>query len=297
MKLRNGKTSVLLTALLVGTLSGSVALCQPPDGGFGGPGGPGGPGGRGGFGGPGGPGGPGGFGGRGMMGGQRNLTLSQVPASALSSALTLNATQKTKVQSIQDKLKTQREAAMPRPGQNPGERPDPETMRAAFDKLRQTEEKANKDIEALLTTEQKSKVSATLKSFNALREVGIPLDVYAELKLTAAQKQQLQDIAKAAQPQRPAEGSEPGQGGRPPRVDRRALQEKAMAVLTDEQKKTLDAWMEAHPRPQGGPGGRGGFGGPGRPGGFGGDGPPPPPGGEGGDPPPPPPGEEPPLAF
>ena len=296
------KSSVLLAALLVGTVSASVALCQPPGGG------PGGPGGRG-------PGGPGGFGGRGggggPMGGMRQLSPVQTPASALASGLKLTDDQQAQIQSIQDKLKAQRDSLMPRPGQDGGERPDPETMRAAFDKLRTAEQKANKDIEALLTATQKAALPALLRQLDGMRQLGIPLEVLGDLKLTAAQKTQLNAIAKKAAdslpkpgqgrpgdggPGGPPDGGGPGQGGRgfggpgggqrgrgEMDANRQKFHEQAMAVLTDAQKQQVQEFMEAHPRPDGGPGRRG-FGGPGGPGGFGGDGPPPPPPDGNGDP-------------
>ncbi len=243
------------------------------------------------------------------MGGMRQASAVQTPASALASGLQLTDTQKTQIQNIQDKLKQQRDALMPRPGQDGDQRPDPETMRANFDKLRTAEQKANKDIEALLTATQKAALPALLKKLDGMRQVGIPLEVLGDLKLTAAQNTQLDAIAKKAAdampkpgqgrpgdgdpggPGGPGGGGDPGRG-RPDRsameANRKKFHDQAMAVLTDSQKQIVQDYMEAHPRPEGfGPGGPGR---PGGPGGFGGDGPPPPPPDGGGDGPPPLPG-------
>ena len=258
------KPSVFLAALLIGTVSGSIALCQPP----GRPDGPGGP-------------------GRRPMGG-RQLSPAQAPISELASGLQLTASQKTQIQTIQNNLKQFRESIMPRPGRgNDAPPPDRETMRANFDKLRAAEQKANGDIIALLTAAQKPKLPALLKQLEGIGALGIPLEIYDELRLTAAQKTQLNAIAKRMRESmpRPGDGGERGQGNPPPpreemEQNRRQFHEAAMAVLTDAQKTMIQEFIESHPRPP--------FGG-GRPGGPGGDGDrPPPPGGFGDDPPPPP---------
>ncbi len=265
------KPSVFLAALLIGTVSGSIALCQPP-GGFGGPGGPGGP-------------------GRRPMGG-RQLSPNQAPLSALTAGLQLTDAQKTQIQSIQNGLKQLRESIMPRPGQGNEPPPDRETMRANMERLRAAEQKANREITALLTATQKSKLPALLKQLEGIGALGIPLQVYDELELTAAQKTQLNAIAKRMRDTmpRPGEGGERGQGNPPPpreemERNRQQFHEEAMAVLTDAQKTTVQEFIEAHPRPPFGGGRPGGHGGPG------GDGdgpPPPPPGGFGENPPAPP---------
>ena len=309
----NWNGSALMATLLMGAAVSQVALAQPPprEGGGGGS--------RGGR--------PGGFGGPGQngrppMGGMRRASVVQVPVSALTSGLTLTETQVTQIKAIQDALRAKHDALMPRPGGDNGTPPDRDTMQANMDLLRKAAMKAEKDILALLTDKQKTALPGFLKLMDDLREVGIPAEVYAELNLTSDQKTRISAIAKAARPVMPpprqggggppldgGPGGPPdgGFGGPPPPRDgggfgggrpggggdpavRRQAHEKAMALLTDEQKQIVTAWMDAHPRPPRG----GGFGG-GRPGE---DGPPPPrdgngppPDGENEAPPPPAPGE------
>lgn len=254
------KPSVFLATLLVGTVSGSIALCQPP-------GEPGRPGEQ----------------GRRPRGG-RQLSPAQAPLTALTFGLQLTDAQKTQIQTIQNNLKQFRESIMPRPGQgNDAPPPDRETMRANFDKLRAAEQKANTDITALLTATQKPKLPALLRQLEGIGALGIPLEVYDELQLTAAQKTQLNAIAKRMRESMPR----PGEGNPPPpheemEQNRQRFHEEAMAALTDAQKTIVQEFIESHPRPPFG-GGR-----PGRPGGPGGEGnspPPPPPGGFGDNPP------------
>ncbi len=265
------KTSVLMAALFIGTVAGSAALCQGPP-----PGGPGFPGG------PGGPGGPG-FG-RGPMGGPRQASAVQAPLSALVAGLKLTDDQKTQIQTIQDQIKQQRDALRPQPGQGNDGPPDPETMRANFDKLRAKETQADKDIKAVLTDTQQKALPGLLKQLDNLHVAGIPAELYGTLNLTDDQQSRIAAIAKKARAAMPGPGQrgpDGGQGG-DPRAAMRKVHDQAMAVLTEDQQQQVKSWMDAHPRPNFG----GGHGGPGGPGGPGGDGPPPP-NGDGGAPPPP----------
>lgn len=144
---------------------------------------------------------------------------------------------------------------------------------------REAAERASREIEAVLTEDQRKRVPEIKKAMTTLRDAFIPPPALAKAKLTDRQIAQL------------AEGA--GKQWSP---------EKVRAILTKEQRAALDAWLRNGPR-SGGPGFRGpgrgpgfgpdgpgfgrpgrgpgfGPGGPGRPGGPGGpDGPPPPPGG------------------
>jgi Spy/CpxP family protein refolding chaperone len=273
------KASVSLAALLLGIASSSIALSQGPP-----PGGPGG--GRGGPGGFGGPGGPGGFGRR-PMGGPQQSTALQTPIAALTAGLKLTADQKSQIQEIQDQIKEQRTTLMARPNQGGGDRPDPSTIRANFEKLRTAETKADKDITALLTSAQKQALPVLLQQLDTWREVGIPAELYADLNVTGDQQAKIDAIAKKARAamfagggRRGPGGPDSGPGGGPGgpggmEQARQKVHDQAVAVLNDDQQKLVADYIEAHPRPERGrgPGGGGGFG--------------PPPGGDGGAPPPP----------
>lgn len=269
MKRRFAIELSLLAALLVGEVAGSMALAQPP------PGGPG----------PGGPGGPPPFGGRGRFG-PRPSTPIQTPLAALKAGLKLSDNQAAQVQKLQAEWQQQRETLLPRP--EPGAAPpDPEAMRANFEKLRAAEQKANNDFVATLTPAQKQALPGLLRQLDIWREAGIPVELYGELKLSADQQKKIETIVQQARPAPPAPGSGPpppgeggpGRGRREMQEARRKMREQVMGVLSAEQRKRVQAFIEAHPRPPFG----GGPGGPGE--GFP---PPPPPDGDG--PPPPPPG-------
>ncbi len=253
-------------------------------------------------GGPGGPGGnfgPGGPGGPGMRGMNRPpMTALHIPVAVLDAELKLTSAQKEKIAQAQKQFMQQARPTPPGQDGPQGGPPDPEAMRARMDKIRSLDQSMGKQIEATLTASQKQALPALYKTLDAMRAAQIPLEVYGDLHLTAEQKQQL-----AALNARPAQdnssrqqagdqarrsgqfGATSALGGQP-----NQQHEKAMALLTSDQRKVVEAFRQKQPRPQGGPGfgppdGQGGPGGP--------DMPPPPPGGRGGDdgqggPPPPP---------
>ena len=314
-----GKSGLALAAFSAFALCANVAQAQgpgdgpggpPPGGGFGGPGGPG----RGGRGGRG--------GGRMGFGGMGRPTAATVPVSAMVSALKLTDDQQTQIAAIQKDFAATRKSLMPPPppGGPQGERPDPQAMRANMEKMRTAETKAENDIKALLTDDQKEALPALLKEVGDLQAAGIPTEILGTLKLTSAQKTKILAINKSQQETMRSEMDAARQSGdfsgmrEKMQTMQKATHDKVMAVLTETQKQAIADWEKANPRPRGfgGPGGRGGFGGrgggfggPGGPGGpDGGPGGPPPGGGDGpggpppggdGNPPPPPGGD--PLAF
>ena len=306
-----GISGFALMTVLGGALRAAPAMAQEPqDGpppGQGPQGGPppgGGPGG-GGFG-PGGQGRPGGPG-QGMRPGGMNqppINVTHIPIDVLASELSLTATQKDKIALMQRQFMQQARPPQPPQDGQGGSPPDPEAMRARMDKIRALDQSTTRQIENLLTPAQKQGLPALVKTLEGLRSARIPLEVVGDLHLTADQKQQLSALAgrnDAQNPQRQQEGDQArrsGQFGATRNVGgpQGQLHEKAMALLTTEQRKTVTDFMQKHPRPQGGPGFGPPPGGPGGQGGQGGPDMPPPPGGPGGEggqggPPPPPPGE------
>lgn len=175
--------------------------------------------------------------GRGQRG-QRGVSLATIPIDALDAAIKLKADQKTKIQAIQDKLRTDSQAFRPQPGSPP----DP----ANRDKMRELNQKAIADIQAILTTEQKDKLKTTMAEMGTLRSVGIPLALAGSLKLSDDQKKKIADVAKEIR-EKMQNG---GQG-----VDRRALMQegrtKVEAILTADQKAAIEKYNKEHPR-QGG---------------------------------------------
>jgi hypothetical protein len=180
----------------------------------------------------------------------------------LAPALNLSGEQKTKIKGIQDKLRADMRAAFSGFQGGGAGGADRDAIRAQLQKLGESNEKAGKDIEALLKPEQKTKVPEVLKEAGQLRAAGIPLEAVPELKLTADQKKKIVALGEENSTKMRAMFT-PGQ---PPAADMREkmqamrteMRGKVSALLNADQKKVMEKYQQR--------GGFGGFGG-GRPGG------------------------------
>jgi Spy/CpxP family protein refolding chaperone len=174
--------------------------------------------------------------------GGRGMMLAMIPVAALDAELKLSADQKTKITAIHDKFEANTKALRPQPGTQS----DP----ANFQKLRELSQQANQEIQAVLTDQQKAKLPVAVRNLMMLRTVGIPVQVYGDLKLTDTQKQQIQTIVRETQEKMralsPDERREKG------RELRQEAQSKVSALLTDSQKTTIANYEKAHPRGRGG---------------------------------------------
>ena len=191
--------------------------------------------------------------GRGGQGGPPSLVT--MPMAYLVTALTLTDDQKTKVQAIQDKVRTDMQE-LRKPDAN-GQRPNRAELQP---KIMALNDQAKKDIEAVLTPAQLKMSVKALKSAMVYNTVGIPLPVLADLKLTHEEETKLADIVEAAtKEQEPTvkaltEARTAGDQAKVTEINqtmqasRQATREKAMAVLTEEQKATLAQYQKDHPR-------------------------------------------------
>jgi hypothetical protein len=198
--------------------------------------------------------------------GPRQATLASVPVSVLDANLKLTDEQKTNIQKIQDRYAEERKALMPQfsPGGPP---PDRQTMIENFQKMRASDDKASKEIEAQLTDSQKKQLPDLLKDVSLYRSVNLPPELISELKLTPDQKKQLETIARDSQADMRSKMREAAQSGGfqaardVMQKSRQATYEKALTVLTPDQKDKTVAYVKAHPqRDEGGFGPFGGFG-------------------------------------
>ena len=246
-----------------------------------------------------------------MMG--PRMSVANVPIGALDAELKLSDKQKQDIKQIQDAFHKEQRAMMPRfpggpggPGGGPGGPPNggpppggpggpgggppgggfPGGGPAIFEKMRGLEDKAVKQIEAMLTDSQKKAVPDAMKELSALGPAGIPLDVLGDLKLTADQKSRIIAISTKSQQDLRQKLDEARQSGdfqafrEIMQGSRESTQKQVNAVLTADQRTMIANFIKEHPMrgPGGFPGGPGGFrGGPGGPGGPGRPGDPPPP--------------------
>ncbi|HXG24229.1 MAG TPA: hypothetical protein VNJ09_06710 [Chthonomonadales bacterium] len=164
------------------------------------------------------------------------VSLAQIPLSALNAAVGLTAEQKTKIEAIHTKLRSEQKNLLPTPG-TPRE---PGAMRETLQKLAALNRQASQEIEMVLTPEQKEKLPELRRKLALVRAAGIPLQVYDELKLTDDQVKQIVDIGEAAQ-KKMREILTGGERGRLLEI-RQEAREKTLAVLTAEQKQVLQKY-------------------------------------------------------
>jgi Spy/CpxP family protein refolding chaperone len=149
------------------------------------------------------------------------VTAATMPIGTLSYVLQLKDEQKTKIGDIQTKLRDDVKAAT-------GDRA----------KITELNTKANADIDAILTDEQKSHLKEHLPALQLLQQSrAIPLVALPDLKLTAEQRTKIRDAAKETQEKLAAVPRTEARTARPPILA--DFKTKVDAILTDEQKKTI----------------------------------------------------------
>lgn len=185
---------------------------------------------------------------------QRPVQLATLPVATLDKLLSLTPDQKTKVTAIHDKLLSDLKAATPpataqpaQPGQR-GQRPDP----AVRQKRMELTTAANKEIEALLTDEQKKKLPDVGEEVSAVTSTGAPQGMVGELKLTPDQKKKIAEIQKEMRDKRTALSSLTPEERRAKGAElRQERQTKIDALLTPDQKASIEKYNKEHPRPAG----------------------------------------------
>lgn len=270
--MRHNKIGLMALAAL--TLTGMTTLAQAQGNGAGAPqGAGGGRGGRGGgFGGAG-----GGFGGgqRGQFG--RPIQLSDLSVGTMDYGLKLTADQKAQIQTVLTQRATDMKALPAQMPPMPGQQMDDATRQAMQDARQKRTEltnKANTDILAVLTADQKAMLPDFTKDLQTMQQAGIPIAILGDLKLTDGQKKkivaQAQQSQTAMQEKRRAAFQPGGQRPTPEEMqammtDMQAMQkdstDKIMALLTPTQHAMIDDYNRAHPQPAFGGFGGGGFGG------------------------------------
>jgi hypothetical protein len=171
--------------------------------------------------------------------------LAAIPVSVLDTELKLNAEQKTKITEIQEKVQADTKKAQ-EAAQNGGQ-----VDRRA---MAQASQQASKDIEALLNDEQKKKLPDLYKAAQMYGSVGIPIGVVADLKLKGDLKTKITTIAEDTQ-KNVREAMQSAQNGGDRQAAMQAAQaarkegaDKVLALLTEDQKTTLQKYVKDHPQ-------------------------------------------------
>jgi Spy/CpxP family protein refolding chaperone len=224
-------------------------------------------------GGRGGPGGPGGFGGGGRAGGGGLLSLLRMEE--VRKELKIDDDQKKELESSSKEMQDAMREMFSGFGQRGGGGGAPDEaarqkMQEGMTKMREMQEKVEDKLEDVLDPKQMDRLLGLFVQRDEVRSLTNKL-VMARLKISADQKTKMEDLEKAAGD---AMRSAFTGGGRPDEASREKMratmkenEEKILAVLTDEQKKSMEDLKGAKfefPAPQFGPGGPGGPGGQGR---------------------------------
>jgi len=190
----------------------------------------------------------------GQFGRGAQVTLASLSVDAWGTELGLNDDQKTKIKAVQEQAQKDLAALRPQAGAAPA------NPQETAQKRREINTKATADINAILTDDQKTKSGPLLKKLGSLQAVGIPAGVYGELKLTDDQVTKLTAVSDEVtkdRTQKLADATAAQQAGDTAKAQeiRQSLRttgpnEKAMAILTDAQKASVQKWIKDHPAPQ-----------------------------------------------
>lgn len=224
--------NLTLTLAAVTVVSAS-ALAQPPGGGFG-------------------------------LRGLQPLTAATVPAPVLGKELKLSEEVLKKVAALQKGVQDKQTAAMQELRESGGF--SLEAFQELQKKNQENGKKAETEIIALLTDDQKKALPDVIKALQTLQTLGIPLPLREDLKLTEEQTKTLTERAAVVAKERAAISKqiqeamasqdfekvrELGQGMR----GNGGVDAKAAEILTAEQKALIEKYVKEHPQPQGRRGG------------------------------------------
>lgn len=179
--------------------------------------------------------------GQGRAGAQR-VSVAAIPPSVLKDPLKLTPQQMESITRIHNKLVEETRALRPQAGGQP----DREAMRENMQKLRDLNQKATQEIQALLTDEQKAKLPEVLREMGQLRSMGVPLEALAELKLTAEQKSRM--LALGAEYQKKLQALSPQERQTARREIMQEARAKMAEILTAEQRAVAQKYQQRNRR-------------------------------------------------
>ena len=187
----------VIFSLAAVTVVSASALAQPPGGGFG-------------------------------LRGLQPLTAATVPAPVLGKELKLSEEVQKKIATIQKGVQDKQTAAMQELRDSGGF--NPEALQELQKKNQENGKKAETEILALLSDDQKKALLDVIKALQTLQTLTIPLALHEDLKLTEEQTKALTERAAVVAKER-------------------------AAILTAEQKAMIEKYVKEHPQPQGRRGG------------------------------------------
>ena len=180
----------------------------------------------------------------------RVVHLSDLSVSAMNQGLKLTDDQKTKIQAILDKRAADYKALVLPPDQQGSS----DAVQAANQKRLDIANKADSDIEAALTDDQKIALTNFKRDLQVMQQAGLPLDMVGDLNLTDDQRQKITAQARENQRTVRQKATEAQQSGTTMTSEARTAmlkenRDKILALLTPEQRATLDKYGKEHPAP------------------------------------------------
>ncbi len=161
--------------------------------------------------------------------------LVMLPVDVLDMYLKLTKEQTGKISPILKKVKTEQNKFL---GMGTNGVPDKDKLEAQFKVLAETVRDSEKEVDGMLTAEQKKKTETMFEEVRKLNFVGIQRDVIGEVKLTDDQKKKLLTLSEEYQKKR-AEIKPEDRQTEAPKLGRE-YRDKAAAMLTDEQKQVVE---------------------------------------------------------
>jgi Spy/CpxP family protein refolding chaperone len=175
---------------------------------------------------------------RGLTQGQLALT----PLPVMKGYLKLTDEQVTKIKPQQEKARTAMREMVPQ-----GQQLTREQLTENIKKFRTTAEQSNKEIEAVLTEEQKKKIPEMMKDISLFNSVGLPPATVPDLKLTEEQRKKFAQLSEERQTKLSTLTREERQTKN--REIMLETRKKANELLTDEQKAVVEKWRKENPSP------------------------------------------------
>ena len=176
--------------------------------------------------------------------------LSDLSVDTMSSGLKLTDEQKTKIQAILDKRAADyKTLVLPLDQQG-----QPGAVQEANRKRGELAQKADTDIEAVLTDDQKKMLPDYKKEVGFFRQAGLPAGLIGDMKITDEQRTKIAAQAtenRRTMRQKTRAAQQSGTAMTP--AQRQAMlkenQDKILALLTPEQRAMLDKYNKDHPTP------------------------------------------------
>ncbi len=171
--------------------------------------------------------------------------LVMLPVDVLDMYLKLTKEQSGKITPILKKVKTEQNKFL---SMGTDGVPDKDKIEAQFKVLAETVRDSEKDVDGMLTADQKKKVENMFEEVRKLNSVGILRDAIGEVKLTDDQKKQLLTLADEYQKKR-AEIKPEDRQVEAPKLGK-DYRSKAAALLTDEQKAAVEKARQSSQLPR-----------------------------------------------